>query len=77
MKKLPLGTYRHFRNQQCYQVIGFAIHCETYEEMVIYQALYDCDKYGKNSVWVRPLKMFREKVKLGEKEVPRFSFISE
>ncbi len=77
MTKIKLGTYRHFKNQQLYRVIGSAIHSETYEEMVIYQALYDCPEFGKNSVWVRPLKMFLESVKLDDNEIPRFALVKE
>jgi hypothetical protein len=40
---------------------------ETLEKMVVYKALY-----GKKELWVRPLKMFCEKVEIGGKKVPRF-----
>jgi len=73
---MKIGTYRHFKNKQLYQVIGTAIHSETYEEMVIYQALYDCEQFGQNSTWVRPAKMFLEIVILGDIKMPRFSYIS-
>jgi hypothetical protein len=70
--KIKSGFYRHFKGN-LYQVIGTAIHSETLEEMVIYQALYDDPKFGKNSTWVRPVKMFLEKVDYKGKKVDRFS----
>ena len=50
------------------------IHSETLEDMVVYEALYD-NPVGK--IWVRPLKMFQEKVEKDGKLVDRFEYIGD
>lgn len=70
-----MTQYRHFRNKQLYELVGYAIHSETLEEMVIYKALYESKDFGLNQTWVRPKSMFFEKVEHEGKLVPRFSVI--
>ena len=70
MNEIKLGRYRHYKGKE-YEVIGTAKHSETLEEMVVYRALY-----GDNELWVRPLKMFTETVKVDGKEVLRFEYIN-
>ncbi len=72
--EVKLGKYKHFKGK-LYEVTGFARHSETLEELVIYKALYDSDKFEKGSLWVRPKKMFLETVNRDGKEMPRFEFI--
>lgn len=72
-KNLKPGVYEHFKPEHHrYRVLGVAQHSETMEEMVVYQALY-----GKEDVWVRPLKMFLEEGEIDGKQVPRFRYIGE
>ena len=44
-------------------------------EMVFYRALYNDPKFGNNALWLRPIKMFLEKVVVDGKKVPRFKFV--
>lgn len=67
--KIKRGIYRHFKGKN-YKVMGIAKHSETLEKLVVYQALY-----GARKLWIRPEKMFLEKVLIGGKKIPRFKFI--
>lgn len=65
MQEINIGkTYRHYKGN-LYEIIGFAKHSETTEEMVIYRSL----KNGET--WVRPIKMWNETV--DEKGTLRFT----
>jgi hypothetical protein len=67
--KLQLGLYKHYKGN-FYEVIGIAKHSETLEELVVYKATYQ--KKGKD-LWVRPLKMFEEKIRFDGVEMNRFT----
>jgi len=69
MDAIPLGIYRHYKGNQ-YEVIGFAKHSETLEDMVIYKALY-----GEGGIWVRPLSMWGELVETDGEAVRRFEYV--
>ncbi len=68
---VPPGKYRHYKDKD-YEVLGVALHSETHEELVVYKMLYDAPDFPKGSFWVRPKKMFLEKVEVDGKQVPRF-----
>ncbi len=67
--KIKEGRYRHYKGK-AYQVLGFAIHSETLEEMVIYKALY-----GDEAVWVRPASMWLDMVEINGQMFKRFEYI--
>ena len=70
MNPVPLGVYRHYKGN-CYEVVGFAKHSETLEDMVIYKALY-----GEHGTWVRPLSMWENPIEVDGKTVKRFELIA-
>lgn len=70
MPQIKLGLYQHFKGKK-YKVISIAKHSETLEDLVIYQA-----QYGKKQIWVRPKKIFLEKVLIKNKKISRFKFIA-
>lgn len=71
---MKLGKYRHSKSGKIYKVIGIAKHSETFEDMVVYEALYE---HSLGKLWVRPGKTFEEEVVVNGKKVPRFEFIKE
>ena len=66
MNDIQPGLWRHFKGN-LYRVIGIALHSETGEEMVVYQALY-----GQRGLWVRPVSMWLEQVERDNYSGPRF-----
>lgn len=68
-KRIPLGHYKHFKGNE-YLVKGLALHSETTEPMVIYQAMY-----GPGETWVRPASMWTEHVSVSGYDGPRFTII--
>lgn len=71
---MQLGKYKHYKGKE-YKVIGIATHSETLEELVVYEALYEIEGRGCNSLWVRPKKMFEEKIELNGTIVNRFQYL--
>lgn len=68
---LQPGRYRHYKGGE-YDVTGVARHSESEERLVVYRCLYD-----NNSLWVRPLEMFTEKVWHEGEWVQRFLRLEE
>jgi ribosomal-protein-alanine N-acetyltransferase len=68
---VPLRRYRHYKGND-YEVIGFAKHSETDEDMVIYKALY-----GEGGTWARPLSMWENPIEVDGKTVKRFEYIGD
>ena len=63
-QEIQIGhIYRHFKGG-LYQVLGIAIHTETGEKMVVYQA-----QYGAKEMFVRPYDMFVDSI--DPKKYPR------
>jgi len=70
---MKLGKYRNSKTGKLYRVIGITKHSETLEDLVVYETLY---KNPTSTLWVRPTKMFSEKVEIDGKKVPRFVYIT-
>lgn len=66
---IPAGVYRHFKGKE-YRVLHTAIHSETQEEYVVYQALY-----GDCGIWVRPASMWFEMVERDGNTHQRFTLL--
>ena len=65
------GLYRHYKNNN-YRMLGLALHSETREWLVVYEALY-----GEGGLFVRPAAMFVETVEVAGKRVPRFARVGD
>ena len=66
MQEIEPGLWKHFKGN-LYRVMYVALHSETGEEMVVYQALY-----GQRGMWVRPASMWLEAVDRDGYCGPRF-----
>ncbi|OHA93774.1 MAG: hypothetical protein A3E02_00695 [Candidatus Zambryskibacteria bacterium RIFCSPHIGHO2_12_FULL_38_34] len=70
---IKLGRYKHFKGDVM-KVIGTGLHSENLEEFVVYKHVTGKRK-GEKHFWVRPIKMFLEKVEKDGKKIPRFEYI--
>ncbi len=49
--------YRHFKGDE-YEVVSVVWDSDSLERVVVYRGFYDSERFGKNPVWVRPLRDF-------------------
>lgn len=70
---LRTGRYRHYNGSE-YEVVGFALHSETLERLVIYRALN-----GNNQLqqWVLPAALWDDIVEWNGKLCRRFTYIGD
>ena len=68
MATIKFGRYRHFKGG-LYEVLGEAKHSESLEDLVMYKHA------SENTLWVRPKKMFLEKVLVNGRKTSRFRFL--
>lgn len=73
MKLVENGIYRHYKGM-LYKVHRIVKHSETLEDLVYYETLYD---NPTGTFWVRPLKMFLEKVTVDGKTMDRFAYVGD
>lgn len=64
------GKYRHFKGG-LYEVLEIGTDSESLTEVVIYKSLKD------DSIWVRPMKMFSEKVEKDGQIFSRFEYLGD
>ena len=75
MEELVIGgKYQHYKGG-LYKLICQAKLEDTLEDVIIYQALYHSEEFGKEAFWVRKKDNFFENVNLNKKWVPRFRYI--
>ncbi len=67
------GIYEHYKGKR-YRVIGVGKHSETFEDLVLYETLYENEL---SKLWVRPLGMFLEEVEVAGERFPRFKRVEE
>ncbi len=75
-REIKIGViYQHYKGN-FYEVIAIARDSENPDSRrVIYKALYDTPKFGKNSIWDRPYEMFAEQVVINGIKQNRFKEI--
>lgn len=82
--QLPIiwAVYRHYKstwwNNHTYEVIGFAKHSETDEELVIYKPLFDAEKtwLGDAQFAARPAHMRFDIIEYNSIQIPRFTLVT-
>ncbi len=68
---IQTGIYQHYKDDK-YHLIGVAKHSETLEEFAVYKALY---QNSVSQLWVRPTKLFTNKVEWQGKKMPHFKLL--
>ncbi len=75
--RVPInGIFEHYKGKR-YKALAIARSSEDLQLWVVYQALYNCQRFGDHALWIRPLEFFVESVEVNGREVPRFRLISE
>ncbi len=65
---------QHYKGKQM-KILAVARHTEDNTLYVVYQKLYNCERFGDRAIVIRPIKMFLENVLVNGVELPRFKVL--
>ena len=69
--------WNHYKNREhTYEIICTGRYSESLEEMVVYKLLYPSET-GMGDYWIRPKKIFLEKVTINGKKVNRYNLVKD
>ncbi|MFI9583133.1 DUF1653 domain-containing protein [Streptomyces sp. NPDC052236] len=77
------GVYEHFTGNRYhvdgfgYLVLGDGQEETVGEQVVVYHAMFTSEAYGKEAVWVRPLKNFTEEIMVDGRPAKRFRYLGD
>ena len=74
MEEIKLGKYRHFKGDVM-EVIGIAKSSENPEDEYVVYRHVSGERAGELHFWVRPIKMWNERVVRDGYDGPRFTYI--
>jgi hypothetical protein len=66
-------VYKHSKKGNLYKIVAVAKDCDTLDEVVVYECLYD---NPTSLVWIRTLSDFTHKVEINGILVNRFERVS-
>jgi len=70
----PGQKWKHFKGSEV-EIVAIALDSENLSEIIVYKHIEAAKGMPAGQVWVRPKKMFLEKIVRDEKEIERFSFL--
>jgi hypothetical protein len=71
---MEIWIYKHYKGNT-YQILALGKHSDTLENYVIYQGLYNSEKFGNKPIRVKSVEEFEKDIKIDGQKIKRFVYL--